>query len=200
MIDTIIFDLWWVILNRWLRLFSEHLVNNYDLTNQKIVNIFIKKYCKLYFLGKISEQDFWFNSLKDLNINEDWKKLKNILLNYFQLNNCMMELIIKLKKNNYKLALLSDQAKDWWIFLNNKFWIEKYFDQSILSFEVWTKKPELDIYKITLQKVWSKAQNSIFIDDLESNLIPAKKLWIKTILFEDCEKLKNDLYLNKINL
>jgi HAD superfamily hydrolase (TIGR01509 family) len=96
--------------------------------------------------------------------------------------------------------LLSDQAKDWWIFLNNKFWIEKYFDQSILSFEVWTKKPELDIYKITLQKVWSKAQNSIFIDDLESNLIPAKKLWIKTILFEDCEKLKNDLYLNKINL
>jgi hypothetical protein len=32
-----------------------------------------------------------------------------------------MELIIKLKKNNYKLALLSDQAKDWWIFLNNKF-------------------------------------------------------------------------------
>jgi FMN phosphatase YigB (HAD superfamily) len=44
-----------------------------------------------------------------------------------------------------------------------------------------------------LKKLNSKPNECIIIDDEESNLLPAKKLGIKTILFKNPKQLKEQL-------
>ena len=86
MVNTIIFDLGGVVLNRGLWLFREYLTEHYGVTDKETVNVFVKKYYNLYFSGNISEEEFWSNSLRDLGIDADWKELRKILLNFFKPN------------------------------------------------------------------------------------------------------------------
>jgi len=54
-------------------------------------------------------------------------------------------------------------------------------------------KPELAIYRLTLKKLEVNPEESIFVDNKEVNLIPARELGMQTILFQNPEQLKNDL-------
>ena len=200
MIKGIIFDLGGVILNRGLWLFREYLVNTYNISNEETINIFIKKNYKPYFSGKISEQEFWESALKDLNIKDEWIGLKNILLNFYETKNEMIDLLKKLKKMNYTLTLLSDQTNEWWDYLNSKYHIKNYFDYCFISSEIGLHKPEPEIYNYCLSKIKFKPDECIFIDDLERNLIPAKKIGINTIHYKNSEQCIKELYkLIKIN-
>ena len=67
---------------------------------------------------------------------------------------------------------------------------EHKFDFAIISYEVKTRKPEPKIYQLLLKKIHThnKTINSnqvVFIDDKKYNLVPAKKLGIHTINFQN---------------
>ena len=70
----------------------------------------------------------------------------------------------------------------------------KKFDEVVVSCDVGIRKPNPKIYKMILKKLKLKGKSCIFIDNQKWNLIPAKKLGMKTILFKDNkqadEKLK----------
>jgi len=200
MIKTLIFDLGGVVLNRGIWLFRAYLVKNYNVTNEQTINVFIKKYYKPYFSGKISEEEFWTGSLHDLQIKADWKDLRSKLLNFFEPNEGMFALIAAIKENNYKTVLLSDQTKEWWPILNETYSISSHFDACIISSEVGVHKPDPKIYQIALEQSKSQAQYSIFIDDLEHNLKPAEQLGMKTILFKNFKQLKKELISYEINI
>lgn len=200
MIDTIIFDLGGVVLNRGIWLFREWMVKTYDVTDEDTINIFIKKYYKPYFSGKISEEEFWTNSLNDLSINADWKLLRDKLLNFFEPNEGMFDLIDSLRNSGYKTALLSDQTNEWWPVLNNKYSITSHFDKCIISSEVGYHKPQPEIYQLSLDELKSQPEKSIFIDDLEHNLTPANQIGMKTILYQDTSQLKKELATLNINI
>ncbi len=200
MIKTIIFDLGGVVLNRGLWLFREYLVNNYDVSDEDTINVLIKKYYKPYFSGQITEKEFWEKSLIDLKINANWKDLREKLLNFFQPNPGMFEILKKLRNNKYKLVLLSDQTNEWWPVLNKKFKIETYFNYCIVSAIVGINKPDKRIYELALKRSRSSAENSLFIDDLEDNLKPAEELGMKNILFKDVEQLIKELKILKIKI
>jgi len=192
-IKTIIFDLGGVYLNRGIWIFREdYLIKNFDVTNQQVIDIMIKKYYKPYFSGKMSEKEFWRKSLNNLNIRADWKDLRKKLLDFFEPQKGMPELINALRKN-YKIGLLSDQTREWWSYLNKKYNISNNFDFTIISCKTGFYKPQLEIYKITLEQSGCKSEEILFIDDLESNLEPAKNLGMKTLLFENPIQIKKDL-------
>ncbi len=193
MIDTIIFDLGGVVLNRGIWFFREWLVETYGVTNEDTINIFIKKYYKQYFSGKISEEEFWKNSLSDLSIDAEWKKLRSKLLSFFKPNKGMFELIDFLRNSGYKIALLSDQTNEWWLVLDNQHSISSHFEKCIISSEVGFHKPQPEIYNLTLNKLKSQPETSLFIDDLEQNLTPANKIGMKTILYQDTSQLKKEM-------
>ena len=189
MVKTVISDLGGVLLNRGIWIFWDYLEEEYNIPSEKSRTIFLKYY-KQYFSGKISEKSFWDNFLSKLNLNENWKFLRNKLLNFFKPNEKMIKLYSDLRKKGYELILLSDQTKEWWPYLDETYNISSYFDITIISALVGLHKPNVEIYEYTLKQTKSKASDCLFIDDLEHNLIPAKKLGIQTILFEDCDKLK----------
>lgn len=192
-IKTILFDLGGVYLNRGIWIFREdYLIKHFDVTNQQVIDVMIKKYYKPYFSGKMSEEEFWKKSLSELNIKADWKDLRKKLLDSFEPQKGMPELVKKLR-GTYKIGLLSDQTREWWPYLNDKYKISDNFDFTIISYKTGFHKPQTEIYEVAIKKSGCKPNEILFIDDLEHNLEPAKNLGMKTLLFENPTQIKKEL-------
>ncbi len=192
-IKTILFDLGGVYLNRGIWIFREdYLIKNFDVTNQQVIDVMIKKYYKPYFSGKMPEKEFWEKSLSELNIKANWKDLRKKLLDSFEPQTGMPELVKKLRES-YKIGLLSDQTREWWPYLDEKYKISGNFDFTIISYKTGFHKPQTEIYEVAIKEAGCKPNEILFTDDLEHNLAPAKDLGMKTLLFKNPTQIKEDL-------
>lgn len=144
-------------------------------------------------VGKVSEAETLEVMARNLRI--DRNKLESLFLRAFRKNfkrnNFLYKLAFDLRKK-YKIGILSDQ---WWI--SKKALIdkndEKRFDFSVVSCSVGMRKPNLKIYRMALKKSGVKPGEMVFVDNREWNIIPAKKLGMKTILFKNNKQCKRDL-------
>jgi epoxide hydrolase-like predicted phosphatase len=109
----------------------------------------------------------------------------------------MPELVKKLGKN-YRLAALTDCGKEWLEFKLKKSGLEKVFDPVISSCHSGVRKPDEKIYKILIERLNMEPSQCVFIDDNESNLLPARKLGIYTVLFQNQEQLEEEF--GKLNI
>ncbi|GBE20355.1 MAG TPA: HAD family phosphatase [Candidatus Pacearchaeota archaeon] len=144
--------------------------------------------------GKISKRKALNALSENVKINE--KKMEKILSNAykknFTTNKELYKIAFKLKKQGYKLALLSDQ----WHFSKDILMPKRHikqFNVSIASCNVGMRKPNPKIYKLALKKLKTPARQTLFIDNQIWNIKPAKKLGINTILFKDNKQLIKDL-------
>jgi putative hydrolase of the HAD superfamily len=145
--------------------------------------------------GEITMHDFWVAVSKNLNKKIDPEKTAKTWLGlhikYTKVKEDVMDIISSLKKR-YKVALLSNVIK---MYSEQHRKSNRYsmFDPVILSDEVGMRKPEKEIYELTLNKLGMKADECVFIDDKERNIIPAREMGFKTILFKDAEQMKKEL-------
>ncbi len=193
MIEAIIFDLGGVYLNRGLWIARAEFAKKFNIPIEDTVTVFIKKHYGDYFSGKITEEEYWKRCLDDLGIKEDFRILRKILLESYKPNKDMPEVLNHLKKQGYRLGLLSDQTREWWPELDKKHGISKHFDFVLISYAVGLTKKDIQLYKLALQKTDVKPENCVYIDDLEENLPPARSLGMKTILYKDTDQLLKEL-------
>jgi HAD superfamily hydrolase (TIGR01509 family) len=104
----------------------------------------------------------------------------------------MKELVSELRKN-YKVVAFSGNIKERIKYLNEKYKLNKDFDDFVLSFDVGFDKREKEFYRILLEKIKCKSKECLFVDDRQDFLNIAKLLGIKTIPFKNAEQLKFDL-------
>ena len=124
------------------------------------------------------------------------KKLEKIVLKAyrknFKQNKQLFKKAFELKKQGYKIAVLSDQ---WYLskeaLMPSKLY--KRFDEVVVSCDVGVRKPNPKIYKLILKKLKLPAKQTLFIDNQEWNNNPAKKLGMKTILYKNNKQLFNEL-------
>ena len=102
----------------------------------------------------------------------------------FKKNKELFKLAFKLKKQGYKIGILSDQLYLSADVLTSKKDM-KHFNPVIISCYVGLRKPDIKIYKLFIKKSKLKAKEIVFIDNRSWNLKPARKLGMKTILFKD---------------
>jgi len=140
--------------------------------------------------GKITKSDLLTILYKKLNVSRKIleKFYYNAYKKYVKKNKSLISKLINLKKQGYKLAILSDQWH-----LSKKAHLAKEFPKLfkpiILSCDVGARKPNIKIYKLVLKKLKVPAKNCLFIDNQEWNIKPAKKLGMKTILFKNNKQL-----------
>ena len=95
--------------------------------------------------------------------------------------------LLPILKKNYKLAVINNGNN-----LAEKYWMEKFgfniFDAFVNSAKEKVKKPNPKIYLITCKKLNVKPKNCLFMDDTEENIIAAKRLKMKTILWKKGKK------------
>jgi len=100
----------------------------------------------------------------------------------------MHNLVKELKGQNYLTALITDNNFDRIKTIVKEFGLDGYFDVISTSGEIGSGKKTEEIFLITLEKLSIKANESIFIDNLEENLAIPRKIGIETIYFDDMER------------
>ena len=134
--------------------------------------------------GMISSNEFLKalqKETKNANINQVEKAWNAMLLD---LPEERIQLIEKLKKNNYSIYLLSntnaihiDAIKKQ---LGKRKWLAfcKLFDKMYLSHELGLRKPDVKIFEYILNEQKLKAEEVFFIDDSPQHIASAKKIGI----------------------
>ncbi len=109
-----------------------------------------------------------------------------------------VELLKMLKQRGYPLYGLSNWSTETFSIVRHEFEFFNLFDEIILSGEVKLIKPEPEIYELCLQKIGKPANQCLFIDDSEPNIIAANKMGFDTVHFKSPEHLKNELQIRQL--
>jgi len=145
-----------------------------------------RKYNKDLLYGKPTSE-IWEELCKSINKNIPLSILYDSYKNT-PINMEMHELVLKIKDKNIKTGLITDNKADRIDYINKIFNLDKYFDIISVSGKLGYGKESDKIFIKTLEELKIKPEESIFIDNHESNLIIPKKMGIKTIYFNDEEK------------
>lgn len=120
------------------------------------------------------------------------KLYKKAYQDRFKKNKELYFIAKQLKTKGYKIAILSDQwhlSKEALIPKKD----QKIFDEVAISCDDGMRKPHKEYYEYILKKMKLSPREVIFIDNQEWNIVPAHKLGMKTILFTDNRKVKEQL-------
>jgi epoxide hydrolase-like predicted phosphatase len=103
----------------------------------------------------------------------------------------MFNLVSSLHDKGYKTALLSNTELPAVRFFHEQNY--NMFDLFVFSCIERVMKPQRRIYEITLERLSSKAGQTVFIDDVQDYIRAAKLTGLNTILFESIEQVKDEL-------
>ena len=176
MIKSIIFDCFGVLTtDGWKQVREEYFANdsallNHSLDIDKAVNAGMMEYDD--FIAEISE-------MTGLAVDEVRKRL-----NGSAPNKILFEFIRDELQGKYKIGLLSNAAANW---LNDLFepWQVELFDETVLSYEAGTVKPDPAIYRMITNKLGVMPEECVFIDDSERYCVAAADLGITSIYHQD---------------
>jgi putative hydrolase of the HAD superfamily len=197
MIKTIIFDLGNVVLtNDWhdgkQEKFEEY-SDFFDITYDDMERGWDAAWPQ-FSIGKMTEDEFWKIFLSTAGAKSiDIEKAKELWKKYQQPLDDMLNLLSKLKKNNYQLGALTTISKEWLDFKKEKFGLGNYFEAIVSSGYFGKGKPDKKVYQAILSKLDAKPESSAFIDDTPELLTPAIDLGMQAIQFKDHKQLVDEL-------
>src|SRR5690606_6593483 len=84
-----------------------------------------------------------------------------------------------------RLAILTNNVREWHDLWRTKLAIDDLFELVVASGFEGVRKPEPEIYARTLERLGLAPDACVFIDDLEVNLPPARRLGMHTIHFRE---------------
>jgi len=146
--------------------------------------------------GLLDEDSFWLKFSqrihKSMPINV--KELAHKLFNeHFELYEEVVNMLKSLRTNGYVTAVLSDTFPYMADITRERNGYD-YFDKVYLSCEVGFVKPQKEFYELVVKDLVVLSGECIFIDDNEDNLLPAKKLGMKTILAKNPDQIGKDVW------
>ena len=131
---------------------------------------------------------------------------KNQLVNYYknrEFNSGIINLINKLKENNYKVYVLSNNNKSAINYLK-KCEEVKNIDGWVVSYEYKLVKPDEEFFKVLFNKFNLNPEECFFVDDKEKNINAGKKLGMNGHVLDyennGVNKLIDDLKLNGVDI
>ena len=180
-----------------------------DLTLQKFRNMGVANFDEMYSImrqtdvfdrldtGKITlpefrnaVREFSHTNLADVQIDEAWCAM---LLDFPKEN---AELLRKLRANGYKLYLLSNtnemHIEYYTKYLKQQFGrdlLAELFDRTFYSHEIGFRKPNREAFEYVLKNEGLKPAGTLFIDDLEHNVIGARQTGIQAYLHPKNDRL-----------
>ncbi|MFR0822087.1 MAG: HAD family hydrolase [Clostridia bacterium] len=92
-----------------------------------------------------------------------------------------------------KVYLLSNVIMDTYLYERDELKLLELVDGGVFSCIEQVSKPEKEIYLRLLEKYHLLPQECIFVDDQRKNLVSAKELNMKTVVFENEEQVKKQI-------
>lgn len=135
--------------------------------------IFKSDFWKMMDLGKISNIEVAdiISEKKLINV-KNYTEVEEFLLNWFKkcsVNADIMDFGKELKKHGYNIYILSNMAKETFKFFSSKYDFFDMADGIVISANEGIKKPDKKIFEILLNRYSLKPQESLLIDDDDTN-------------------------------
>lgn len=198
MIKNIVFDLGNVLLKG----NSSIVLDNLDIPNEIRHSIKDKFFnnCNYLDLGEETIKQHFDNCKFDFDIDES---IQEILLKYYKyrpFNDETIELMNKLKHNNYKIFILSNNNKETYEYLK-QLPVFECVDGWAVSCDYHITKPNKEIYAKLFETFNIKPEECYFIDDNKENIETGKMLGMKGfVLNNNIEELISGMEENNITL
>jgi putative hydrolase of the HAD superfamily len=115
-------------------------------------------------------------------------RFKEIYFEALQPNPPMIELMRELKGNGYRMAMLTNNVREWEPLWRSMLPVDEIFEIVVDSGFVGCRKPESKIYALTLERVGAPAEACLFVDDVVVNCEGARRAGMSAVHFRDNEQ------------
>lgn len=143
-------------------------------------------------VGEINEDVHWANVLKRLK--RPTAELQTIKDEFFGGDVIDRELVefIRSLHGKFHVGLISNAWSGMRAHLKKERLLE-LFETVVISAEVGVMKPEARIYSIALEQAGVKAEEAVFVDDVQVNIDACQQIGMKGVLFKDPQKAEDEL-------
>jgi putative hydrolase of the HAD superfamily len=152
-----------------------------------------------YDLGELTGIAFWQKFLRDAGLNGKSDQALVEELNNWDarmwttVNPAMLAWHGELKARGLLTGILSNMGDNVLENMMREFkWLAS-FDALVWSYQLGIAKPDPAIYLHTLEKLGTRPEETLFLDDKQVNIDAARELGMKAILFTTVDQLRRDL-------
>jgi len=142
--------------------------------------------------GEISEEDFLGQLSAGLEPLLDHEphlhRFRELFIGGLKVNPPMIELMRELKDSGLRMAMLTNNVREWEPHWRPMLPVDEIFETVVDSAFVGCRKPEPRIYEITLARLGMDAGECVFVDDLLPNIEGARELGFAAVHFQDNEQ------------
>lgn len=141
--------------------------------------------------GRISEPAFLTdvsNELEtELGHRPEIHRFREVYFDALDPNEAMIEQMWKLKHRGLRMALLTNNVKEWEPYWRPMLPVDEIFEVVVDSGFVGMRKPDPEIYELTLERLGDglAASDCLFVDDLEHNCEAATALGMTAVHFRE---------------
>lgn len=173
---------------------TNYISDNYDISLEKVKSSYYK-FNKQLLLGETTHQEVWADFCQALRQEIDYNVLTDSF-KYTCLDNKMINLVKKLKER-YSIGMVTDNKCDRIQTILDYRDLNQYFDVVAVSADIHSGKDSYAIFEYVLNTLNVSANECVFIDNTEKNLVVPKQMGMATILFDD-ENRDFDMFLREL--
>jgi putative hydrolase of the HAD superfamily len=140
--------------------------------------------------GKLSEVDF-LRKLGDalepaLGHRPELHRFREIYFEALHPNEPMIDLMREAKAGGRRMALLTNNVREWEPLWRSKLPVDEIFEVVVDSGFVGMRKPDREIYELTLERLNGvPGDQCLFVDDVDVNCAAAKELGMSAVHYRD---------------
>jgi putative hydrolase of the HAD superfamily len=115
-------------------------------------------------------------------------RFKEIYFEALEPNERMIALMRELKAKGYRMAMLTNNVREWEPLWRSMLPVDEIFETVVDSAFVGCRKPEPRIYALTLERIEMAAAACLFVDDIAHNCDGAREAGMSAVHFRDNEQ------------
>ena len=173
---------------------TNHIANTCGIPLENVKSSYYKFNKQLLF-GETTHQEIWQDFCRDLGQDIDYAILIDSF-KYTRLDNKMIALVQKLKES-YLIGIVTDNKCDRISTILEHRGLEQYFDVVAVSACLHSGKDSREIFEYVLNTLKVSADECVFIDNTEKNLVIPKQMGMSTIFYND-DNRDYDLFIKEL--
>jgi putative hydrolase of the HAD superfamily len=145
-------------------------------------------------VGRVSEVDFLQRLAQalepELGHYPELHRFSEIYFSALHPNEPMIELMREIKRSGRRMALLTNNVREWEPLWRGMLPVDEIFELVVDSAFVGMRKPDPAIYELTIERLGDGVApaDCLFIDDIEINIVAARELGMSAVHFVDNEQ------------
>lgn len=143
--------------------------------------------------GKMTDTEYWTWSAKEWKIDKTPQELIDLLISGYEVDEKVVEVVKKVRTNGLKTLICTNNFPARINGLQKRFKFLNDFDGMAISYEIGSSKPDSKIYQKLIEVSGVSANEIVYADDNEANILEAQKLGIQAFFYEGFDKFLDKL-------